>query len=154
MLYEYILRTLSSCKKIQKIIISTDIDFFFKKKFTKKIVLHKRPKNLRGNCNMNMVILDIINSYHFYDDQGFIQVHATSPLIKKETLNSGINQFKKSRKFDSLFSVTGIQKRIWKVINNKIRPFNHSLKDDPTTQNLKIFTKKLRFLYFLKNLFE
>ena len=35
---------------------------------------------------MNMVILDVIDSYHFHHDQGFIQVHATSPLIKKEVL--------------------------------------------------------------------
>jgi CMP-N-acetylneuraminic acid synthetase len=157
MLYEYILKTLLDCKKIHKIIISTDIKFFFQKQFPKKIILHKRPINLRDNCNMNMVILDIINSYNFSDDQNFIQVHATSPLIKKESLNRGINQFKKNKKFDSLFSVTNTQKRIWRDLKNKIIPFNHNLKDEPTTQNLKNFYEENSGFYifskksFLKN---
>lgn len=154
MLYEYILKTLSSCKKIKKIIISTDFDFFFKRKFPKKIILHKRPKNLRGNCNMNMVILDVIDSYHFYNDQGFIQVHATSPLIKKESLDRGIYQFKKDKKFDSLFSVTCSQRRIWRILKNKIKPFNHNLKDDPTTQNLEnLYEENSGFYIFSKKSF-
>ena len=45
------------------------------------------------------------------------------------------NYFQKNKEgFDSLFSVTKVQKRFW---TGKSIPVNHSIGDEPTTQNLK-----------------
>ena len=102
-LYFFILETLIKSKFIKKIIISTDYKLTFNHN---KLVIIKRPKNLTGNCSMNLVIKDVLNKFNQND---FIQVHATSPLLKKKTIERAI-QFYKKNKFDSLFSVTKIQK--------------------------------------------
>ena len=81
-LYKYILNTLIKSSKIKKIIISTDYNLKIKK--NKKIKILTRPKNLRGNCNMNLVIEHVLNKV---DGKYFLQTHATSPLLKIVTLD-------------------------------------------------------------------
>ena len=83
-LYFFILETLIKSKFIKKIIISTDYKLTFNHN---KLVIIKRPKNLTGNCSMNLVIKDVLNKFNQND---FIQVHATSPLLKKKTIERAI----------------------------------------------------------------
>lgn len=143
-LYYYILETLIRSKLIKKIIITTD----YKIKFNhKKLLIIKRPKNLTGNCNMNLVIKDVLNKLNYNE---FIQLHATSPLLKKTTIEKAIKYFKKTN-YDSLFSVTKIQKRFW---NDKSKPYNHKITNSPTTQSLKIlFEENSGFYIFNKKTF-
>ena len=143
-LYFYILQTLIKSKFIKKIIISTD----YKLKFNhNKLEIIERPKNLTGNCSMNLVIKDVLNKFN---QNEFIQVHATSPLLKQKTIDKAIQFYKKNR-FDSLFSVTKIQKRFWNY-NNK--PYNHKITNSPTTQSLKIlFEENSGFYIFNRKTF-
>ena len=127
-LYRFILKKLIDSKLIKKIIITTDYNF---KDNHKKLILIKRPKNLRGNCSMNLVIKDVLNKVN---GDEFIQLHATSPLLKKRTIDRAISYYKKN-KYDSLFSVTRIQKRFW---SHKNKPVNHKVSNSPTTQSLKL----------------
>lgn len=144
LLYLFILEKLIKSKLIKKIILTTD----YKIKYShKKLIVIKRPKKLVGNCNMNLVIKDVLNKF---DHNEFIQVHATSPLLKKTTIEKGI-QFYKKNNFDSLFSVTKIQKRFW---NDKNKPYNHILTNSPTTQSLKIlFEENSGFYIFNRKTF-
>ena len=143
-LYYFILETLIKSKLIKKIIITTD----YKIKFNhKKLIMIKRPNNLTGNCSMNLVIKDVLNKLNYNE---FIQVHATSPLLKKTTIEKAINYFKKNN-YDSLFSVTKIQKRFW---NDESKPYNHKITNSPTTQSLKIlFEENSGFYIFNKKTF-
>ena len=143
-LYYFILQTLLKTKFIKKIIITTD----YKIKFThKKLLIIKRPKKLAGNCSMNLVIKDILNRF---EENQYIQLHATSPLIKKNTIERAI-QFYKNNKYDSLFSVTKVQKRFW---NKNNKPHNHKINNSPTTQELEIlFEENSGFYIFNKKTF-
>ncbi len=128
-LYEFILDELLKSKQIKKIIITTDYKLNIK---NSKILLHKRPLSLRGNCNMNLVIKDVLENYE--GDQ-FIQVHATNPCLKYVTIDKAIKYFRKNKKkYDSIFSVNDFKKRLW---NKNLVPYNHKIKESPTTQNLK-----------------
>ena len=143
-LYYYILETIIKSKLIKKIIITTD----YKIKFNhKKLIIIKRPKKLTGNCSMNLVIKDVLNKLNYNE---FIQLHATSPLLKKTTIEKAIKYFKKTN-HDSLFSVTKIQKRFW---NDKNKPYNHKIANSPTTQSLKIlFEENSGFYIFNRKTF-
>lgn len=153
-LYEYTLDKLIKSKKIKKIIISTDYNFFFKKINNSKILLHKRDGVLAKNCSMNKVIYNILNIFDFDINQSFIQLHATSPLLRQQTIDKAIKKYYSKKKFDSLFSITENQKRYWIYKNKKIIPYNHKLESSPTTQNLKkIYEENSGFYIFSKKSF-
>ena len=118
-LYEFILIELLKSKFVKKIIISTDYQI---KSKNKKITIYKRPKKLCSNCNMNLVINDVLNNFEGND---FIQVHATNPCLKSKTIDNAISNYYKSKnKIDSLFAVTEFKKRLW---DSNIKPYNHKL---------------------------
>jgi len=132
-LYTYIVETLKKVDQIDKIIINTDYKFF-KELFADDPMIHimERDKELRGNCNINLIIQRVLEEYN---GQYFLQTHTTNPLLSDKTISSAINYFQKHNQvFDSLFSVTKVQKRFW---TEKSIPINHSEGDEPTTQNLK-----------------
>ena len=145
-LYKYILNTLIKSSKIKKIIISTDYNLKIKK--NKKIKILTRPKNLRGNCNMNLVIEHVLNKV---DGKYFLQTHATSPLLKIVTLDNAIKYYFSQKIYDSVFSVTNTKKRLWSFKN---KPLNHEVNHSPTTQNLKsIYEENSGFYIFSRKSF-
>ena len=97
---------------------------------------------------MNLVIKDVLNKVN---GDEFI-LHATSPLLKKRTIDRAISYYKKN-KYDSLFSVTRIQKDL----DHKNKPVNHKVSNSPTTQSLKLLYEENSGFYifnrktFLKN---
>lgn len=150
LLFEYILETLNKSRFIKKIIINTDIKKInFKKIDNKKIVYFERKKNLKGNCNINDVIKDTLNNF---DDEIFIQTHATNPLLNYKSINRAINFFDRNKnKYDSVFSVSELQTRLW---NKNSKPINHKKNDEPTTQNLiKLYEENSCFYIFTRKSF-
>tara|TARA_B100001123_G_C15272461_1_gene1010837 strand:+ start:631 stop:1290 length:660 start_codon:yes stop_codon:yes gene_type:complete len=59
-------------------------------------------------------------------------LHVTAPFLKDTTLKKAIRIFFKSRKFDSLASVTQIKEYLW----FKNKPINYNPKNHPSSQNL------------------
>jgi len=132
-LYMYIVNTLKNVDQIDKIIINTDYEII-KESFINdpKVNVMDRDKKLRGNCDINLVIQQVLEKS---EGELFLQTHATNPLLSAETINSAIDYFQKHKdEFDSLFSVTKVQKRFW---TEKFVPINHSITEEPTTQNLE-----------------
>lgn len=146
-LYEFILTALIKSKFIKKIIISTDYKLRFN---NSKIIVHKRPKKLTTNCNINYVIKDVLDNY---GGEEFIQVHATNPLLKTDTIDKAIKYYKKNKKkYNSLFSITEFQKRLW---SKNLKPYNHKINSSPTTQNLtKLLEENSCFYIFSRQSFE
>ena len=140
-LYKITINKLLKIKEIDKIIITTDYNFHFS---NNKIIIHKRPKHLRSNCNINNVIKDVLQKFK---SKYFMQMHVTSPLLEAKTIRKAILFYKKNhKKYDTLFSVTAIKKRFW---TNKIKPLNHKIDAAPTTQNLEyIFEENSGFYIF------
>ena len=148
-LYQHIISTSLKCKKIKKIIISTDIEEIINKyRNHNKIVINKRKKKLAGNCNMNLVIKDIIEDLN---EKFYVQLHATSPFLSNITLDKYLLKFFLQSKYDSFFSVNKFKKRLWKNSNT---PFNHVLNSEPTTQNLTaLYEENSAFYIFTKKSF-
>jgi len=123
-LFFHILETIVSVPEIDQIIIDTDsptIQDYLKKDFSKVVVLN-RPENLRADdIPMNEILM--------YDTSQapadlYLQTHSTNPFISSQSILKAIGIMKKKYpSYDSLFSVTRIQARLWDEL---ARPINHN----------------------------
>ena len=122
-LYHHIISSLLECPLISDILIDTDSPFILEdaaKNFP-SIHLVKRPRHLRGGTvPMNDVLLNCVQ--HIKADY-FLQTHSTNPLLKPQTISSAIQKFLGNNSlYDSLFSVTLFQTRLW---NGYTKAINH-----------------------------
>lgn len=123
-LYHYIISSLLSCPEIKKVVVDTDSPIIkegLAKNFPDVLVLD-RPEHLRaGTTPMNDVLLhDVMQIEADY----FLQTHSTNPLLRAETISSAVQFFIENYPmFDSLFSVTRVQTRLW---DGLARPINHN----------------------------
>lgn len=150
-LYHHILRTLAAVRAIDQVVVDTDSDFIIddcaKNFLHVKILL--RPENLRGGeIAMNDVLL---NSLDQLDADIVVQTHATNPFLKVETLSAALKLFTMSnRDFDSIFSVTRLQARLWDA---ETRPVNHDPAVLLRTQDLPpVFIENSCFFIFTPEL--
>ncbi|MFS0901229.1 acylneuraminate cytidylyltransferase family protein [Mycolicibacterium litorale] len=122
-LYHHIVRTLRAVPEIDVVVIDTDSDFIMRDcaEAFPDVELLLRPEHLRdGNIAMNDVLLNTLDQV----DAGIVlQTHSTNPFLKAETISSALELFTNSgHDFDSVFSVTRLQARLW---DSQIRPVNH-----------------------------
>lgn len=123
-LYKHILTTLSQCSLIDQIVVDTDspvIQEGIAEAFPEITVL-ERPEHLKAD--------DIpMNEILFYDTEQipadlYLQTHSTNPLLRAETIEKVIGKFSDLYPaYDSLFSVTRLQTRLW---DGLARPINHN----------------------------
>jgi CMP-N-acetylneuraminic acid synthetase len=122
-LYHHILRTLLSCKSIAHVVIDTDSPIICREVALRfpQVQLVERPQSLRnGETPTNDILLYDIS---LRDGEFFLQTHCTNPLLRPETITRAIDTFFSNYPtFDSLFSVTRLQTRLW---DQKGRPLNH-----------------------------
>jgi CMP-N-acetylneuraminic acid synthetase len=122
-LYHHILNTLNDCSEIDRIVVDTDSEIIKKglRADFPQVMIIERPTAL---CADNVPMNDIL----LYDtDQVsadlYLQTHSTNPLLRSETISDAIKSFQKQyEEFDSLFSVTRFQTRLW---DEHTRPVNH-----------------------------
>ena len=133
-LYHHIIETLLACPSIDRVAIDTDSEFIMddaRKNFP-QVQLIERPHHLReGTISMNDVLLhsvtQAIGSY-------YLQTHSTNPLLRAETISRAIQLFLDSYPaYDSLFSATRFQARLW---DHRTRPINHNPEILARTQDL------------------
>jgi len=122
-LYHYVIRTLSAVAEIDLIVIDTDSDFIIDdchENFPHVQVL-RRPEHLRDGCiAMNDVLLNTLDQV---DADIVLQTHSTNPFLKSDTVLAALKLFSRpGREFDSMFSVTRMQARLWDAAT---RPVNH-----------------------------
>jgi len=150
-LFHYILNTLLECNEFDHILVDTDsltiIDDIHKNFPT--ILITERPDHLRADdIPMNEVLANDVRNY---EADFYLQTHSTNPLLKAKTISKAINSFVEAYPiYDSLFSVTQIQSRLW---NQLSRPINHNPNILLQTQDLPpvfeensciyIFTKEI-----------
>jgi len=150
-LYHYVIRTLSAVPEIDSIVIDTDSDVIIEDcaaHFPLVRVL-LRPENLRdGNIAMNDVLLNTL------DQVGadiVLQTHSTNPFLKADTVSAALKLFKKpGNEFDSVFSVTRLQARLWDA---DTQPVNHDPSVLLRTQDLApLFIENSCFFIFTPQL--
>lgn len=154
-LYFKILNTLIKSKYIKKIIVNTDSPMIKKsiqKNFKKKVDILNRPSRLCGDLiSMNKIIEYDISRIKA---DIFLQTHSTNPLLSVSTIDNALEkmfEFLKKSKYDSIFSVTRIQKRFFDI---DVKPILH----DPNmlvTQDLKpIFEENSNFYIFTSDSYK
>lgn len=123
-LYRHIVENLLACPSIQQVVIDTDSPVILEDaaKHFPSVLLLERPENLRaGDIPMNDVLLHTTGQV---DADLFLQTHSTNPLLSAATIEQGVQLFLKQFPiYDSLFTVTRLQTRLWDSLT---RAVNHN----------------------------
>jgi len=113
-LFHHILETLLAVPEIETVLVDTDSEPVMDgvRRAFPTVKLIPRPEHLRADdVPMNDVLLHDAAQVaaDFY-----LQTHSTNPLLKAETISRGIKIFfDEGAKYDSLFSVTRLQTRLY-----------------------------------------
>lgn len=123
-LYQHIIGTLLKCAGISQIVVDTDSPVVMEglnADFPQVTVL-ERPEHLReGSIPMNEILL---HDTAQVEADFYLQTHSTNPLLRAETISGAIQRLLANYPFyDSLFSVTRIQTRLWDQLG---RAINHN----------------------------
>jgi CMP-N-acetylneuraminic acid synthetase len=123
-LFHYVTESLLQVSAITKVVIDTDSPTVmdYAREHFPQVILLERPEHLRdGAIPMNDVLLNVINQVQadFY-----LQTHSTNPLLSAATIQRAVDLFLKLYPiYDSLFSVTRLQTRLWDEL---ARAINHN----------------------------
>jgi CMP-N-acetylneuraminic acid synthetase len=123
-LFHHILNTLLNCEGIDEIVVDTDssdvmdgIDHHF----PGVRVLHRPPELCADTIPMNEILM---YDTHQVTADLYLQTHSTNPLLKSSTISEAIQALvNQMPTYDSLFSVTRLQTRLWDAL---ARPVNHN----------------------------
>ncbi len=133
-LYQHILSTLLDVPELDEIYVDTDSPVIaegIKNSFPEVNVID-RPEDLRADeVSMNRIIahdMSVIGA------DLYLQTHSTNPLLQAGTISKAIQIFLENRsEFDSLFSVTRLQTRLY---DQEGKAINHNPGELIQTQDL------------------
>lgn len=154
-LYRKVLEVMLQSKYIDQVIVNTDSDQIksdIRSNYGKAVKIHDRPQEIKGDfVSMNEIINnDLENS----DGTFYIQTHSTNPLLKVASVDKAIEtmlSFSEKNNFDSIFSVTKIQTRLYDATGKAL---NHNPKELLRTQDLPpLFEENSNFYIFTKESF-
>jgi CMP-N-acetylneuraminic acid synthetase len=123
-LYHRVVSALDACEKIDRIVIDTDSPTIMEdcaREFPRVRVL-ERPEHLRaGTVPTNDVLLHDVQQE---ESDFYLQTHSTNPLLTTATITRCIDALlEKWGEYDSLFTVTRCQERLWDQLG---RAINHN----------------------------
>lgn len=152
-LYHSIMKSLLESKYVKKIVVDTDSENIRKDVESNfdEVQIIDRPIGLQGDAvSMNTIInYDLSN----LEGEHFLQTHSTNPLLTSITIDKAIeNYFMRIDKYDSLFSVTRIQSRLyWENAS----PINHNPCELLRTQDLSpVYEENSNLYLFSKGSFK
>jgi len=123
-LYHHILSTLLNCPEISEVVVDTDSQPIMDgiKVDYPQVRIFVRPEHLRsGEISMNEVLLHDISQV---EADFYLQTHSTNPLLTPGTISHAIQiMIGNYPGYDSLFSVTRWQTRLWDELG---RAINHN----------------------------
>lgn len=123
-LYQHIITTLLACPAIEQVVVDTDSPLIMedlRQEFPQVRIL-ERPEALRADTVPMNEILAYDTSQVPADF--YLQTHSTNPLLRAETISGAIRSFLEEYPvYDSLFSVTRLQTRLWDQLG---RAINHN----------------------------
>lgn len=152
-LYHHVVESLLACQAISEVVIDTDSPVILADaaQYFPTVRLFERPEHLRaGDIPMNDVLLNTLNQL---DADFFLQTHSTNPLLTAESVAKGVDIFLKNYPiYDSLFSVTRLQTRLWDEL---ARAVNHNPNILLRTQDLPpIFEENSCMYIFSKEILQ
>jgi CMP-N-acetylneuraminic acid synthetase len=124
-LFHHIIGNLLACPEINQVVVDTDsqpIILGLQQHFPSVRIL-ERPDALRGDAvSMNEVLLYDTSQV---ESDYYLQTHSTNPLLRSQTISNAIKAFlSQTPEYDSLFTVTRLQVRLWDQ-------FGHAINHDP-----------------------
>lgn len=123
-LFHRVIDSLLACKKIDKVVIDTDSPTIMEQasQLYPEVMVLERPDHLRdGAIPMNNVLINTCNTI---ESEFYLQTHSTNPLLSPESISNGIEAFMSTYPiYDSMFTVTRLQTRIWDQL---ARAINHN----------------------------
>ena len=147
-LYAYILETLLAVPEITDIIVDTDslpILAGVSERYPRVTALERPPHLRAGEIPMNEVLLHTTSQV---EADWYLQTHSTNPLLKPETISKAIQSLISNLPaYDSLFSVTRLQTRLWDQLT---LPVNHNPDILLRTQDLPPIYEENSCLYIFK----
>jgi len=144
-LYQHIVETLLAVPEIGGILVDTDsqpVMDGLRRDFPQVQVID-RPEGLRADTfSMNEILLHDISQA---PADLYLQTHSTNPLLRTSTVSNAIQSLLANwPAYDSLFSVTRRQVRLWDELT---RPMNHNPAILLRTQDLPPFFEENSCLY-------
>lgn len=128
-MFNFTLDAALNSKKINKILITTDIPKLLKKD-TKKIIHIRRPKNLCQDHNSTESAIKNAVNYicknKNFKIKNIVLLQPTSPFRDAKEIDRAIKEFEKN-KLDSMFSAYRDKLTIWRD-KPKLKPVSYSLK--------------------------
>ena len=124
-LYQHIIQTLLACPEIDQVVVDTDSPTIMEglQQHFPQVVILERPEHLCADT----VPMNEILAYDTAQVEAdfYLQTHTTNPLLRSQTVSSAIQAFLESYPayYDSLFSVTRLQTRLWDQLG---RAINHN----------------------------
>lgn len=123
-LYQHILDSLLACPEIDQIAVDTDSPEIIAGLggHYPQVQIIPRPEHLCAD----QIPMNEILAYDtgVVEADFFLQTHSTNPLLRPETISRALQQFLASYpSYDSLFSVTRMQTRLWDQLG---RAINHN----------------------------
>ena len=138
-MFDYTLISAKNCKKISKIIVTTNIKKLLKKN-TKRFFYIKRPEYLcKDTSSTESAIKHVMTSLSnlFVNKKtNIILLQPTSPLRNSKDITNAINHYEKY-KYNSLFSAYKRTFSLWINKKKKIYPISYSLRRRVRHQNMK-----------------
>jgi CMP-N-acetylneuraminic acid synthetase len=123
-LYQHIVGALLACPELAEVVVDTDSPVIIEglgRDFPQVKVI-ERPAHLRADdISMNEILA--YDTSQFEADL-YLQTHSTNPLLRSETISRAIQDLTAVYPaYDSLFSVTRLQTRLWDQLG---RAINHN----------------------------
>ena len=123
-LFHHIISSLLACPEISQVVVDTDSQLIMEglPQHFPAVCILERPERLRGDAvSMNEIL--VYDTSQVKADY-YLQTHATNPLLLPSTISRAIHSLLgNTPEYDSLFSVTRLQVRLWDQLG---RPINHN----------------------------
>ncbi|WP_322792969.1 acylneuraminate cytidylyltransferase family protein [Bellilinea sp.] len=123
-LFHHILDTLLQTPEISRVVVDTDSPVLMEgiARDFPQVILLERPAHLTADTvPMNEILMHDTSQV---EADFYLQTHSTNPLLRRQTVSQAIQTFLSHYPaYDSLFSVTRLQTRLW---DGLARPINHN----------------------------
>ena len=149
-LFAWALEEVASLKIVDRLVVDSEDGEILEKvnELFPEIETSRRPKSLAGDRSS---MIDVLK--HFVDNHQsdwYLQFHSTSPFIRGSEISEAWKQMMQAgRDYDSSFSVSRIQARMW---SKEAKPINHDPENLLPTQELEtIFVENSLFYFFSRD---
>ena len=132
------IKAAQNAKCINKIVVATDsneikntvLDF----NFDKVEIYNRDAINAQDSSSTESVMIEYLEKVNLNDEDKFILIQATSPLLKSENIDGMFNNFIRSNA-DSSFSAVREKQFHWIETTDGVKPINYDYKNRPRRQD-------------------